>query len=145
MGTVGNLSCPAMGHGMTHTKLATQETVGQKAREVLSSWLPSSSPSSSYPAASFLLLSTHSWCKASTVALRLQTGEVGSKLEVASLGPRPLTRFGATGHHPLGLATQPVFLPLHCSSAHAVFGFFQSSGTSPIWRVLRGRNESPKI
>ena len=93
LGTLGNLSCPAVARGpTTHPNVATQEPVGQtRMMEALSSSVPSSSCSSSSRAASFPLLSTHSRSRARRscgrrLLPRLQRREAGRELEVASLG-----------------------------------------------------------
>ena len=104
----------------THGKVATQEPLGQTRRmEVLSSSPPSSSSSS--PAASFPPLSTHSWSRARQscgrrVVPRLQRGEAGGELEVASLGssqaepclpPAVGTDIGASSTNVPGLGLVP--------------------------------------
>lgn len=79
--------------------------------EVLSSLLPSSSCSSSSPAASLPPLTTHSWsrarqsCGRGVVPPCLQRREAGRELEVASLGrpgqsPVPHLPLGRTWVHP---------------------------------------------
>ena len=95
VGTAGKLSCPTT----THPKVAMQEPVGQaRMTEVLSSSVPCSSSSCpSCPAASFPLLSTHSWSRARQSCGRrlvpcLQRAEAGTELEGGSLGWVPTRR-----------------------------------------------------